>query len=63
MLLFVSYAVWELWVGLANGYMTPLAPTGSYLSATRASNPVGSWLATTFNVMLIVVGLFVAFLP
>ena len=63
-LIFVAYASWEVWAGVANGVMQPLGVVGgSYLSARRANNPAGFWFATAFNVMLICVGLILAFLP
>ena len=64
MLIFVAYASWEVWVGMANGHMQPLGVVGgSYLSAKRANNPAGFWFATGCNVMLICVCLIVAFQP
>jgi hypothetical protein len=54
MLIFVAYASCEVWTGLAAGEMQPLGVVGgSYLNARRASNPVGFWLATAFNISLI----------
>lgn len=62
-LIVVAFASWEVWVELANGVMEPLGVVGgSYLSARRANNAVGFWVATAFNIMLICVGLILAIL-
>jgi len=64
MLIFVAYASWEVWAGVASGVMQPLGVVGgSYLSARKASNPGRFWLVTAFNIVLICIGLIVAFLP
>lgn len=63
MILCAAYGTWEIWSGLRAGRMAPLTAGGSYLSAKRSDNPVGFWIMTAFNAMIVGGAIFVAFLP
>jgi hypothetical protein len=63
MVMCAAYGAWEIWWGFRAGRMAPLAAGGSYLCAERGDNPIGFWIATAFNTIIVAGAIFVAFLP